>query len=103
MRFNNPHAPAKFLTYYEENDRPQTKLDRDIYGFNSNGVYSDDFGGAYEAVSHLISIGHRRIAIFRGPLNSRPGNERFQGYIKALQDNGITPEPELMRAPTVPS
>ena len=27
-----PHAPAKFLTYYEENDRPQTKLDRDIYG-----------------------------------------------------------------------
>ncbi|MBO7666159.1 MAG: aspartate-semialdehyde dehydrogenase [Clostridia bacterium] len=27
-----PHAPKRFLTYFEENDRPQTKLDRDIYG-----------------------------------------------------------------------
>ena len=27
-----PSAPAQFITYFEENDRPQTKLDRDIYG-----------------------------------------------------------------------
>lgn len=29
---NLPHAPAQFLTYMEEDNRPQTKLDRDIYG-----------------------------------------------------------------------
>lgn len=27
-----PHAPEQFVTYFEEDDRPQTKLDRDIYG-----------------------------------------------------------------------
>jgi aspartate-semialdehyde dehydrogenase len=27
---NLPNAPEQFLTYFEENDRPQTKLDRDI-------------------------------------------------------------------------
>ncbi len=27
-----PSAPEHFITYFEENDRPQTKLDRDIYG-----------------------------------------------------------------------
>ncbi len=27
-----PSAPDKFLTYFEEDNRPQTKLDRDIYG-----------------------------------------------------------------------
>ena len=27
-----PSAPAKFLTYFEEDNRPQTALDRDIYG-----------------------------------------------------------------------
>ena len=27
-----PSAPAQFLTYFEENDRPQTRLDRDLYG-----------------------------------------------------------------------
>lgn len=27
-----PSAPEKFITYYDENDRPQTKLDRDRFG-----------------------------------------------------------------------
>lgn len=27
-----PSAPKPFLTYFEENDRPQTRLDRDLYG-----------------------------------------------------------------------
>ena len=27
-----PHAPKQFITYFEEDNRPQTKLDRDIYG-----------------------------------------------------------------------
>lgn len=27
-----PHAPEKFITYFDDNDRPQTRLDRDIYG-----------------------------------------------------------------------
>ena len=27
-----PSAPEKFITYFDENDRPQTRLDRDIYG-----------------------------------------------------------------------
>ena len=27
-----PHAPKQFITYFEENDRPQAKLDRDLYG-----------------------------------------------------------------------
>lgn len=27
-----PSAPEQFITYFEENDRPQVRLDRDIYG-----------------------------------------------------------------------
>ena len=27
-----PHAPSQFITYFEEDNRPQAKLDRDIYG-----------------------------------------------------------------------
>ncbi len=29
---NLPHAPEQFITYFEEDTRPQAKLDRDIYG-----------------------------------------------------------------------
>ncbi len=71
-------------------------LDRDLRGMNCNGVFSDDFGGAYAAVEHLIRIGHRRIGIFRGPQQSRPGYERFMGYVQALRDNGIQVEEELI-------
>ncbi|HHW25513.1 MAG TPA: aspartate-semialdehyde dehydrogenase [Bacillota bacterium] len=27
-----PHAPKQFITYYDDPSRPQTKLDRDLYG-----------------------------------------------------------------------
>ena len=27
-----PSAPKQFVTYFEENDRPQARLDRDLYG-----------------------------------------------------------------------
>lgn len=27
-----PHAPEQFITYFDDNTRPQAKLDRDIYG-----------------------------------------------------------------------
>jgi len=27
-----PSAPGQFITYFEEDNRPQTRLDRDLYG-----------------------------------------------------------------------
>lgn len=32
QRLELPHAPEQFLTYFEEDNRPQTGLDRDLYG-----------------------------------------------------------------------
>ena len=32
QRLKLPHAPEKFITYFEENDRPQTKSEREIWG-----------------------------------------------------------------------
>ncbi len=32
QRLELPHAPQQFLTYFEEDNRPQTRLDRDLYG-----------------------------------------------------------------------
>jgi aspartate-semialdehyde dehydrogenase len=29
---NLPSAPKQFITYFEEDNRPQTRLDRDLYG-----------------------------------------------------------------------
>ncbi len=32
QEYKLPHAPEQFITYFEEDNRPQAKLDRDIYG-----------------------------------------------------------------------
>ena len=32
QEYELPHAPKQFITYFEEDNRPQTGIDRDIYG-----------------------------------------------------------------------
>ncbi len=63
-------------------------------------VSSDDYQAAYDAVSHLIEQGCRRVAIFA---TQNPGSrmyfekQRLNGYRAALLDHGITPAEELVR------
>ncbi|MBZ0270123.1 LacI family transcriptional regulator [bacterium] len=49
--------------------------------------------GARAAVSHLIRLGHRRIALVCGPGGNMDAEERRLGYRQALEDGGITPDP----------
>ena len=59
-------------------------------------VQPDNVTGAYMAVQHLIKLGHRRIAHIQGPSQYLVSHDRHQGYLRALQEAGISPEPELM-------
>jgi len=56
-------------------------------------VYSDDRQGAYELMSYLISLGHRRICFLGGPRTMRASVERLEGYKAALQANLIPNNP----------
>jgi LacI family transcriptional regulator len=56
----------------------------------------DNLGSAYEATNHLLRLGHRRIAYLQGPSHYYCAVERYQGYIQALEDAGITPDPALI-------
>jgi LacI family transcriptional regulator len=58
-------------------------------------VNYDLFGAAYQGVSHLISLGHRRIAYIGGP------DRRVDGYRHALLDAGIDYDPGLVFHPGV--
>jgi len=54
--------------------------------------------GAKEMVSHLISLGHRRIAIIKGAPRNYDAAERLRGYRTALREAGILPDHSLERA-----
>lgn len=68
---------------------PLVLVDRLINGLDVDAVIIDNVSGAYEGVSHLISEGYRKIGIIIGPLEVMTAKERLEGYKKALQDNGI--------------
>lgn len=51
-----------------------------------------NFKAAYEAVEHLVSLGHRSIAMLTGPASDIDGGEnRLMGYRSALADHGLQP------------
>ena len=77
---------------------PIVFLDREVHdseGFDS--VLVDNEGGARAAAEHLLSLGHTRIALISGPLDTTPGRGRHDGFIAALADAGIDPEPGLVQ------
>ncbi len=60
-----------------------------------DAVLTDDHRGAFEVVSHLARVGHRRIAFVSGPLEVSNGAARWKGYRKALRAHGLRYDPEL--------
>ncbi|MCM3781386.1 LacI family transcriptional regulator [Neobacillus mesonae] len=51
--------------------------------------------GSRKAVEHLLEQGHRRIAFLNGPLSYSNSMDRYRGYQKALQQEGLLPDPTL--------
>jgi len=58
-------------------------------GIHYGAVTVDNVEAAYLATRHLISLGHRRIAIITGILGRSVASERLEGYRKATQEAGI--------------
>jgi LacI family transcriptional regulator len=71
-------------------DRPPNRLAGDT-------VVSQNRTGADAAVSHLLRSGHRRIAYLGDYSTIRTAEQRYRGYLDALQAEGVTPVPELAR------
>lgn len=71
-------------------DRPPRSMDADT-------VLSDNAGGIAEAIAHLVSGGHRRIAYLGDRQRIYTAGERLRGYREALGRHGIPIEEELIR------
>ena len=65
----------------------------------SPGLFSlnfDNFEGGRLATSHLIELGHRRIAFVSGDQDHPDANERLRGYRAAIEAAGLGYEPRLV-------
>jgi LacI family transcriptional regulator len=75
---------------------PFVLIDRSIAGLTCDLIQADSVAGANKLVSHLISIGHRRIAVIVEPDNVSTARERMRGYTDALKAAGLKVAPELV-------
>jgi LacI family transcriptional regulator len=60
-------------------------------------VASTNFTGGVQAATHLLELGHRRIALAGGPDDAVTARERDHGYRSALETAGLVPDEALMR------
>ena len=59
-------------------------------------VYADGYSGTYQAVMHLVGLGHREIAFIDGPATWKTNIDKKQGYVSALLDSGLEYRSELV-------
>ena len=61
-----------------------------------NYVYADSRLTSHQAVEHLISLGHRRIAIVISHISDHDHQDRLAGYEQALNEHEIEIDPKLI-------
>ncbi|HKO95132.1 MAG TPA: substrate-binding domain-containing protein, partial [Polyangiaceae bacterium] len=64
---------------------------------NVPSVCTDNVQSMRDAVNHLVVVhGARRVAFLRGPRLNAEAEMRYQGYLQALAQHGIEPDPALV-------
>jgi len=92
-----PERASQHLTRLYKQGFPVVIID-DQEQQSTPWVSADNVTGAYTAIRHLISLGHRRIAHIQGPREYLVSQDRYRGYCQALLEAGIAPDPTLVLA-----
>jgi LacI family transcriptional regulator len=86
-----------FLARLFRSGTPLVLVDRHVRGLHAPSIRVDNRAGAAEAVTHLVRLGHRRIAIVKGIEGVETSDERFAGYVQALTENGVKLRASLVK------
>lgn len=87
---------ADYIKHFNRSGTPVILIDRDIKGVGMDGVFQDNYTGAINAIETLIEHGHQHIAHIAGPITSKPGLDRLNGYIDALKLHNIPVQQEYI-------
>ena len=94
--YSGGYASNSALAGVIEQGIPVVVVDEALVGAPpADTVIVDDFAGAYQAVAHLTSLGHERIALVTGPPSLNSARERRRGYSDALRRAGIDPDAQV--------
>jgi len=80
---------TNFLSDIEKNNVPIMIVSRDLTGRGVSSVLVDNEAGGALAMRHLVELGHRRIAVIRGPEELFDSAPRWAGVREAAAEAGI--------------
>ena len=87
---NPTDETASILMEFQRRRKPIVFIDRTIDAVFADYVASDNYGGTYNLVAHLIELGHRNIVQLMPDIdNLRPVENRRRGFISAAADYGL--------------
>lgn len=81
---------------FVRNGTPVIFYDNDVPGLSVDRVFVENRSASYRAVSHLLDIGHTRIAVLTGDTNNWTGRERYEGYRQAMLGRGLEIDPDYV-------
>lgn len=75
---------------------PLVIVGRPVHAHDVSYIDVDNVNAAYNAVSHLVRLGYKRIGTITGSTMSAEGLDRKEGYIKAITERGQDVDPSLI-------
>lgn len=84
------------LADIRKNNVPVLIVGRDLTARGISSILVDNEAGGALAIQHLSELGHRRVAVIRGPQEMYDSGPRWAGIKKAAAQAGINIDPRLI-------
>lgn len=89
---------TKKIDMFNKQQVPIVYIDNIPSGLSDfDSVTTDNYKAAYHLATMLIRKGYRRIGMITGPMNQSSGIQRFQGFAGAMEDNGLSVNPDWIK------
>jgi len=86
----------RYIRAIHEKGTPVVLIDREIEGYFTNVVMIDNKRAGFDATTHLLELGHKKIGHIAGPQNIKIFAKRLEGYKEALVKYGIDFNPQMV-------
>jgi LacI family transcriptional regulator len=89
VSISNETIEGEHFREFLDEGKPVVQFDKVSDRLDTPKVIVDDFNGSYQAVSHLVSQGYKKIAHIGGRKDVKNSIDRFEGFKKAVTDNNL--------------
>jgi len=97
---NDGDITSQLVVQLEALDAPLVLVESYVPGHQLPCILGDNFAAGYMAMGHLLDLGHRAVAVLRGPRKYSSLTDRLKGCLAAAAEAGLLIPTQYMPQPT---